>query len=132
MTVRAPRLLSHRPRDIYIDLIQYRLNLLNGTHQPAPSLRHALSTRLEAALQAMRTPVPGAAPTQQAPLVTQQRHGHQDPGFLFMDQVPDLGMLPAVSNLDVDSNVVAKWPPFLVNLFGYDNGGTHQPFQGPM
>ncbi|BEJ12169.1 hypothetical protein CspHIS471_0206290 [Cutaneotrichosporon sp. HIS471] len=140
-----------------IDLIQYHLNLLNGTHQTAPSLRHTLSTRLETALQAMRTPVStlrplptmspgasrenvdqavdwqfqaqpqGAQPMQPAPVV-----GHQDRGFLFMDQVPDLGMLPTVTNIDVGNNVVAEWPPFLVNLFGYDNGGGHQQFQGPM
>jgi hypothetical protein len=133
-----------------IDLIQYHLNQLNQTHQTSPSLRHTLSTRLETALQAMRTPVralrplptisPGA-PRDGQVVDWQFQQGQpmsapvmQDRGgFLFMDQVPDLGMLPTVANLDVDSNAVAEWPPFLVNLFGYDNGGApSQAFQGAM
>lgn len=193
-----------------MDLIQNHLNMLTCTHQTAPSLRHTLSTRLETALQAMRTPVRAARPlptispgqprtgTESVDQIvdTWQLHARQasDPsistgdsgpasggipgsggagggggrgsgsgmvpasggfeqqlppgtgafperGFLFMDQAPDLGILPNLPNIDVDSNAVAEWPPFLLNLFGYDGAGSgggggvgagSQAFQGGM
>src|SRR6187402_280687 len=39
-------------------LIQSHLNMLQYTHQPSPSLRHRLASRLEASLQNMHTPRP--------------------------------------------------------------------------
>lgn len=167
-----------------IDLIQNHLNMLTCTHQTAPSLRHTLSTRLETALQAMRTPVrslrplPTISPRESVDQIVDTwqlaarsgsvsalsghpahasgagmnnmpggmgggenggGRGQQPPdigrsGFLFMDQAPDLDILPNLPNLDVDSNAVAEWPPFLLNLFGYDGpGGPPAPaFQGSM
>jgi hypothetical protein len=53
-----------------LNLIQNHLNLLTCTQQTAPSLRHTLATRLETALQQVRTPVrtsiklPNASPAQ--------------------------------------------------------------------
>lgn len=43
-------------------LIQSHLNMLQLTHQPAPSLRHTLATRLESSLQNMHTPRPAPDP----------------------------------------------------------------------
>lgn len=141
--------------------------MLTCTHQTAPSLRHTLSTRLETALQAMRTPVRtlrplptispgrpresvdqivdtwqmaarnsgGGGPGGMSLPANEQGPQPQDRGFLFMDQAPDLGILPNMPNLEVDSNSVAEWPPFLLNLFGYDSGGgggAPPGFQGSM
>ncbi|KAK8869445.1 hypothetical protein IAR55_000009 [Kwoniella newhampshirensis] len=39
-----------------LKLVQYHLNVLTGTYQTPPSLRHTLSERLERALQTVRTP----------------------------------------------------------------------------
>jgi hypothetical protein len=42
--------------------IQSHLNMLTLTHQPSPSLRHRLASRLESALQNMHTPRPAPDP----------------------------------------------------------------------
>jgi hypothetical protein len=42
--------------------IQPHLNMLTLTHQPSPSLRHRLASRLESALQNMHTPRPAPDP----------------------------------------------------------------------
>lgn len=42
--------------------IQSHLNMLSLTHQPSPSLRHRLASRLESALQNMHTPRPAPDP----------------------------------------------------------------------
>ncbi|KAH7336457.1 hypothetical protein BKA65DRAFT_34448 [Rhexocercosporidium sp. MPI-PUGE-AT-0058] len=43
-------------------LIQAHLNMLQYTHQPSPSLRHRLASRLESSLQNMHTPRPAPEP----------------------------------------------------------------------
>lgn len=43
-------------------LIQAHLNMLQTTHQPEPSLRHTLASRLESSLQNMHTPRPAPEP----------------------------------------------------------------------
>lgn len=45
-----------------LNLIQNHLNLLTCTQQAAPSLRHMLASRLETALQEVRTPVRSTVP----------------------------------------------------------------------
>jgi hypothetical protein len=61
-------------------LIQSHLNMLQLTHQPAPSLRHTLATRLESSLQNMHTPRP--APEHLDPLA----HDMFDSSWAIFDQ----------------------------------------------
>lgn len=132
-----------------LNLIQHHLNLLTCTQQTPPSLRHTLATRLETALQQVRTPVrqaaktlPGESPNQTVSEIVDtwqlqassneraNNSGRFSPsrsGYLFMDQAPNLGILPELPSFNVPE---ADWPPFLLNFFGdqeAQNGG--QQFQ---
>jgi len=128
-----------------LNLIQNHLNMLTCTQQTAPSLRHTLATRLETALQQVRTPVrasaklPSSSPAQttseivnrwsypallssgQSPTASFTSAGagaaglkgssgsggpgsagsSSTSGFLFMDQAPNLGVLPDLPTFDM-------------------------------
>jgi hypothetical protein len=159
-----------------LNLIQNHLNMLTCTQQTAPSLRHTLATRLETALQQVRTPVranvklPLSSPAQSTSEIVNRwsypallgsnsvgssgsgpsplgappgmgggprgshRNSHNNgsgggrgggemkapnSGFLFMDQAPDLGVLPDLPTFEMAADPsIADWPPFLLNLFG--------------
>ncbi len=62
-------------------LIQAHLNMLSCTHQPEPSLRHKLASRLESSLQNMHTPRP--TPDQDAMI---DIAGGLDPSWAIFDQ----------------------------------------------
>lgn len=127
-----------------LNLVQNHLNILTCTHQTAPSLRHTLCNRLEMALQQVRTPVraprplPQSTPGSGEPLIPwMQPHSGSshatDSGHLFTDQAPDLNILPSLPPFEVtEACDLAEWPPFLINLFGYNagHGQGHQP-SGP-
>ncbi|KAH6711205.1 hypothetical protein BKA61DRAFT_695196 [Leptodontidium sp. MPI-SDFR-AT-0119] len=65
-------------------LIQTHLNMLQYTHQPSPSLRHRLASRLESSLQNMHTPRP--APEPEAMLDVTNSLANDSDGWAIFDQ----------------------------------------------
>jgi hypothetical protein len=57
-----PKIASKPNEELDFIQIQSHLNMLTLTHQPSPSLRHRLASRLESALQNMHTPRPAPDP----------------------------------------------------------------------
>lgn len=122
-----------------LDMVQNHLNILTCTYQTSPSLRHTLSSRLETALQQVRTPLQDSKPLPDVSVSGWRRPGEprehrvhreqcehraegQDPhsAHLFTNPVPDLNILSDLPPFEVsDMCNLADWPPFLVNMFGY-------------
>lgn len=135
-----------------LNLIQNHLNLLTCTQQAAPSLRHMLASRLETALQEVRTPVratvplPATSPQETNAAMNSmvstwshigQHREDQERGQAypprpttgFMPQAPDLGgLIPDLPPFDLsDPTALTDWPPFLLNFFGDQNAAGPQP-----
>jgi len=83
-------------------LIQAHLNMLQYTHQPSPSLRHRLASRLESSLQNMHTPRPAPEPEAMPDISDAGNNLGNDDGWAIFDQ---RSMELASQNLNLNMNL---------------------------
>ena len=80
--IQSPKLGPNHSTPDFV-LIQAHLNMLQYTHQPSPSLRHRLASRLESSLQNMHTPRPAPEPETMADVSNGNNLGDNDGWAIF-------------------------------------------------